>query len=234
MPWVPVMFYWLANKHRGCKQDRFEPDMLSLAHQCVSVCVAVMSVSLMKMMSLAPSSPPLSISSNPTLAYHPGISRSLWLWKAFYTSTFVNKVFSGWGATDRLWCSSSVWAEWTNSDQGRREGGTGQQRSGQGKEKGWWDTDETEPGEARRDRWRGWRNWQSSHWQQWGLLTIQEYCLKSICHLGAVEPVITMRYSPFHSDNLFSAFPVHLTPQLYKGHCPLSISVCQSGCLCLC
>lgn len=42
-------------------------------------------------------------------------------------------------------------------------------------------------------------------------LTIQEYCLKSICHHGAVESVITTWYSPFHSDNLFSAFPVHLT-----------------------
>lgn len=86
-------------------------------------------------------------------------------------------------------------------------------------------------GEAGQDRRRGWRSWQSSHRQQWGLLTIQEYCLKSICHHGAVEPVITMWYSPFHSDNLFSAFPVHLTTQSYKGHSPLSISVCQSVCL---
>lgn len=49
-----------------------------------------------------------------------------------------------------------------------------------------------------------------------GLLTVQEYCLKSICHLGAVEPVITMWYPLFHSDNLFSAFSVRLTAR-HKG-----------------
>lgn len=57
------------------------------------------------------------------------------------------------------------------------------------------------------------------------LLTIQEYCLKSICHLGAVEPVITMWYSFFHSDNLFTAFSVHPAPQLYKRSLP-SIHLC--------
>lgn len=114
---------------------------------------------------------------------------------------------------NRLRCCSSVWAEWSDSGWGKRKN----ERERLVRER--WQR----LGEATRDRWRGWRNWKSSQWQQQGPSTIREYCLKSICHLGAVELVITMWYSPFHRDNLFSAVPVHRTPRLYKGRCPLSV-----------
>lgn len=55
-----------------------------------------------------------------------------------------------------------------------------------------------------------------------GLLTVGQYCLKSICHLGAVEPVITMRYPLFHSDNWSAAFSVRSTARP-KGGCPSTV-----------
>lgn len=151
--------------------------------------------------------------------------------KCFTQATLPTRSFQG--RPMRLWRRRrSVRAEWNNSDGGRRENEVKQKKRVRKIER---------PVRQRRDSEsrkgverqgetveRGWRNWQSSYWQQWGLLTIQEYCLKSICHRGAVEPVITTWYSPFHSDNLFSAFPVHLTAALCKGQGPLSISVCQS------
>lgn len=127
-------------------------------------------------------------------------------------------------ASDRLRCSRSVWAEWSNSEQGRREGeasrgvGEGKRNAGETQMRQSWEKQgETDGG--------GGGTGKALTDSNGGLLTIQEYCLKSICHLGAVEPVITMWYSLFHSDNLFSAFPVHLTPRLYKGHCHLCLPI---------
>lgn len=127
------------------------------------------------------------------------------------------------GIDERLCCTRSVRAERNHSDRGRRG-----KRGGKARVRKTQETRQKGDGEARWDIGKGgWKNRQSSYWQQWGLLTIQEYCLKSICHRGAVEPVIMMWCSAFHSDNLFSA-PVHLTTALYKGHGPLSIPVCQA------
>lgn len=86
------MFYWHTNKRKDCKQDCFEPDMLSSVDQCVFVCCG--QVCARMMMTLAQRSSHFSVSRNPTPVYSPRISQSPWHWEALYTSAFVNKVFS--------------------------------------------------------------------------------------------------------------------------------------------
>lgn len=56
---------------------------------------------------------------NFSLTMTPVIRRKLW--RAFHTSAFVDKVFSG-CSSDRLRCGRTVLAEWSNSDRDRRRG----------------------------------------------------------------------------------------------------------------
>lgn len=208
------MFNWLAEKHRGRKQHRFEPDMLSPADQCVLWSHLRDDDDDDDDDGYAWHWVPLISPSPGTLHRHTvrGSANLHDTGKRFTPAPLSTRSFQE-RANDRLRCSRSVWAEWSDSDRGRREGeasrvvGEGKRTPGEtetrqsGEKQGETDGGGGETGKALTD-------------SKWGLLTIQEYCLKSICHRGAVEPVITTRYSPFHSDNLFSAFPVHLTPRL--------------------
>lgn len=227
---------WLANNSRGCKQDCLSQ---TCCHQRTSVCACVLWLCLSdddddvdddQAWHWAPLiSPTLGTLHQSTVQ---GSANLCDTGNRFTPAPLSTRSFQE-QANDRLQCSRSIWAEWNNSDWDRREG---EASRGVGEEKR--NAVETQTGQSWEKQCEtdggGGGTGKALTDSNGGLLTIQEYCLKSICHLGAVEPVITMWYSFFHSDNLFTAFSVHPAPQLYERSRPRSIAVCQSDCLTLC
>lgn len=107
---------------------------------CLCVCVlrlhlCVMMMLIMAAPSLTLSAPHFSVSRNPTPAYSLRTGQSPWHFGKRFTSAPLSTRSFQEETIHRLWCSRSVWTEWSNSDESKRREGEAGGVVGEGKRK---------------------------------------------------------------------------------------------------